>query len=116
MGGRKPEKMNGTRKKKGEGRGTPWNISLIRASNAQLQTPTIGSWSWLAKSTEIGATARSAFPNAFFSRFLRQRPTFQLRNTIVHLYRDHLQALSIVSFLLNSPAVYFIVSYTIPLL
>lgn len=37
------------------------DISLERASNAQLQTPTIGSWSWRAM--EIGATVRSAFPN-----------------------------------------------------
>lgn len=76
--GRRFEKMNGTGREKGERRGILWNISLVRrASNAQLQTPTIGSWSWLTKSAEIGATARSAFPNVFFSRFLRQPATFQ---------------------------------------
>lgn len=36
------------------------DISLV-ASNAQLQTPTIGSWS--RRAMEIGSTVRSAFPN-----------------------------------------------------
>lgn len=36
------------------------DISLV-ASNAQLQTPTIGSWS--RRAMEIGSSVRSAFPN-----------------------------------------------------
>lgn len=60
----------GRRKEKprGQERGAGLFLRFGCASNPQ--TPTIGSWSRLAKSAEIDAIAPTAFPNVLFPRFL----------------------------------------------
>ena len=63
----RPVEMNGR-----ETRHSRLFLRVRRVSNAQLQTPTIGSWSRLAKSTEIDATEPAAFPNVLFPGFLRR--------------------------------------------